>query len=155
MASQSPILLLGGTGKVATRIVSRLHGAGVTVLTASRSGKPPLDALGVNGVNFDWLDEETYINPFEHSTAAAGGGIRAIFVVAPPILDMAPPMKAFIQIARERGVRRFVLLSSSALEAGGPGMGLIHAHLQETAAQEDGRATVEWAALRPSWFMGV
>ncbi len=44
-----------------------------------------------------------------------------------------------------RGVRRFVLLSSSRLEPGGPMMGEVHAWLAKSAS--------EWAVLRPSWFM--
>lgn len=48
-------------------------------------------------------------------------------------------------MALSSGVRRFVLLSASSLEAGGPMMGQVHAYLQSMAP--------EWAVLRPSWFM--
>jgi hypothetical protein len=72
--------------------------------------------------------------------------VSAIYLVAPPIAgDPAPLMIEFIQRALERGVTRFVLLSSSLLPAGGPAMGTVHLWLQKNAA--------EWAVLRPSWFM--
>jgi uncharacterized protein YbjT (DUF2867 family) len=54
-------------------------------------------------------------------------------------------MQPFIELAIAQGVRRFVLLSSSAIEKGGPAMGVVHALLHSIAP--------EWAVLRPSWFM--
>jgi uncharacterized protein YbjT (DUF2867 family) len=54
-------------------------------------------------------------------------------------------MISFAQNAIERGVERFVLLSGSPIEAGGPATGKVHAWLQTSGA--------EWAVLRPSWFM--
>jgi festuclavine dehydrogenase len=35
-------------------------------------------------------------------------------------------MKAFIDVARTKGVKRFVLLSASVFEAGGLAMGQVH-----------------------------
>jgi uncharacterized protein YbjT (DUF2867 family) len=54
-------------------------------------------------------------------------------------------MISFTEAAMARGVNRFVLLSGSPIEAGGPAMGKVHAWLQTSDA--------EWAVLRPSWFM--
>jgi uncharacterized protein YbjT (DUF2867 family) len=54
-------------------------------------------------------------------------------------------MRPILESAIERGVRRFVLLSSAMLDRGGPMMGGVHAWLADTAP--------EWAVLRPSWFM--
>ncbi|KAJ7486682.1 hypothetical protein FB451DRAFT_1534677 [Mycena latifolia] len=42
---------------------------------------------------------------------------------------MLPPMKAFIDFAIKKGAKRFVPMSAALLEAGGPGMGLVHAYL--------------------------
>lgn len=142
---RAPILLLGGTGKVSSRLAGILSSASIPVLTASRSGKPPFVAPGVQAVVFDWLDDATYGAPFDHPSAVEAGGIQEVFIVAPPIMDQAPPLKAFIDLAKAKGVRRFVLLSASPLEAGGPAMGQAHAYLRDLG--------VEWAVLRPTWFM--
>ena len=56
------------------------------------------------------------------------------------------PVKTFVDLARSRGVNRFVLLSSSAIKVGGPAHGQIHQYLSDLG--------VEYAVLRPTWFMG-
>ncbi|KAJ7434822.1 hypothetical protein B0H11DRAFT_1938182 [Mycena galericulata] len=66
------------------------------------------------GMAFDWLDALTYGTPF-----TADGNIDRVYLVSPPALHMMPPMKVFIDFAHARGVKRFVLLSSSTLERGG------------------------------------
>ncbi|KAM0585159.1 hypothetical protein ACHAQF_006936 [Verticillium nonalfalfae] len=141
-----PVLLLGGTGKVACSIAALLAKSDIPTIQASRSGATTEPgATNVSGVAFDWHDETTYAK-------ALAATPRAVFLVAPPILDSFSPMSAFIDIAREKGVRRFVLLSSSALEAdeGGVAMGKVHAYLK--ALGDKGQT--EWAALRPTWFQG-
>ncbi len=137
----SSILLTGGTGKISSRITPLLSSNGNTILVASRSGKSPSLPNAI-GVKFDWLDSETYANPFSHSQ------ITSIFLVAPPIMDCLPPMKAFIDLAVEKGVKRFVLLSASVMDVGdGPMMGQVSKYLSGLG--------VEWTVLRPTWFMGV
>lgn len=59
-------------------------------------------------------------------------------------------MRDFVDFARERGVRRFILQSASAIEAGGPAMGKVHSYLEELGAKGE----VEWGVVRPSWFQG-
>lgn len=119
------ILLTGGTGKTGSRIAERL---GARARIASRHGPVP----------FDWQDASTY--------AGALHGVSACYLVSPPgVNDLLPAMQPFLEQALEAGVQRFVLLSSSAIEAGGPLMGAIHAWLHQHAP--------EWVALRPSWFM--
>jgi len=55
-------------------------------------------------------------------------------------------MKALIDLAVEKGVQRFVLLSGSVLDvADGPMMGKVSKHISSLG--------VEWAILRPTWFM--
>lgn len=137
MPAPGAILLLGGTGKVAGRIAPLLQKDSHEVIQASRSGK---SAPGCKGCEFDWLDRATFNKPFENATVAS------VFLVAPAIMDMLPPMKTFIDLAREKGVKRFVLLSASSLEAGGPAMGQVHQYLLDLK--------VEYAVLRPTWFMG-
>ena len=137
MPAPGAILLLGGTGKIAGRIAPLLQKNGHQVIQASRSGK---SAPGCSGCSFDWLNSATFNSPFETTT------VSSVFLVAPPILDMFPPMKKFIDLAQEKGVKRFVLMSASSIEVGGPAMGQVHQYLLDLK--------VDYAVLRPSWFMG-
>lgn len=52
----------------------------------------------------------------------------------------------FIELAAGQGIHRFVLLGSSMVSEGGSFMGQVHKKLRGL--------NVEWAVLRPSWFMG-
>jgi ergot alkaloid biosynthesis protein len=89
-------------------------------------------------VFFDWLKPDSH--------AAAIAGVDAIYLVAPTgVLDVLAAMRPGLECALSVGVRRFVLLSASALNEGDPMMGQVHAYLRANA--------VEWAVLRPSWFM--
>ncbi len=54
-------------------------------------------------------------------------------------------MLPFLHQARAAGVQRAVLLSSSAVAASGPGVGVVHEALPGLFDH--------WAVLRPSWFM--
>jgi len=139
MSSKGNILLTGGTGKISSRIAPLLSSNGNHVLIASRSGKSP-SLPNITGIKFDWLDSATYPAVVSHSQ------IKAIFLVAPPIMDCFTPMKAFIDLAVETGVRRFVLLSASLLDVGdGPMMSQVSKYISSIG--------VEWAVLRPTWFM--
>lgn len=129
------VLVIGGTGKTGAPLVRRLAEAGVPVRSATRSGVAP---PGAEGAAFDWFNADTFQNALR--------GVSAVYIVAPvghnsPVDIVAP----FIDQAIESGARRFVLLSSSLLEEGGPAMGQIHTVLKLRAP--------EWSVLRPSWFM--
>lgn len=126
------ILITGGRGKTASRLAEQLRARGVTPRVASRT------IQGEGTVRFDWRDASTF--------GAALADVRAVYLVAPT--DTTEPMgvmQPFLQQALGAGVSRFVLLSSSILEEGGPMMGAVHAFLKSRAPQ--------WAVLRPSWFM--
>lgn len=139
MSSKSNILLTGGTGKIASRITPLLSSNGNTVLVASRSGKCPL-LPNTEGVKFDWLEPNTYDN------ALSRHQITAVFLVAPPIMNCLTPMKSFIDLAVAKGVNRLVLLSASLLDVGdGPMMREVSKYISSLG--------VEWAVLRPTWFM--
>ncbi|KAI5891577.1 NAD(P)-binding protein [Schizophyllum commune H4-8] len=112
------ILLTGGNGKTSSRVAKQLHDAGIPFLMTSRS--PPA-APKFPTIRFDWLDDTTWEAPFQHSS----GQISAVYLVSPPVTDPLPPMSRFIDFARARGVRRFVLLTSRAA----------------------------YCVLRPTWFM--
>ena len=125
------ILVLGGTGTTGRLVARKLADRAHPLRVAAR--RPPAE-----GVRFDWYAPATH--------AAALAGVRAAYVIAPPgVPDPEPIVVPFLERAREAGVTRVVLLSSSAIAAGAAGLGRIHARL--------GEILPEWAVLRPSWFM--
>lgn len=129
------VLVLGATGTTGSRVASRLTGGGHRVRAASRRATP---VDGAEAVRFDWYDPATY--------EGALSGADRVYLVAP--VDSATPaevMLPFLEQARASGLRRAVLLSSSAISAGGPAVGQVH---QALPGLFD-----EWAVLRPSWFM--
>ncbi|KAL1970965.1 hypothetical protein VTN77DRAFT_2799 [Rasamsonia byssochlamydoides] len=150
------ILILGGSkAKTSIRLASLLSTHNVPFVLASRSIS---DSCPYPQALFDWMDEKTYGEPFaaaENKKINAqddndDSAISAVYIVPPPVTNMVPPMKAFIDFAaREKRVKRFVLLSASSLERGGPAMGQVHDYLA-TLATERG---LEYAVLRPTWFM--
>lgn len=126
-------LITGGTGTTGRRVAAALADRGLSVRTGSRTPAPSTDQ-----VRFDWTDPATH--------APALTGTDGVYLV-PPIGDAAPArlMVPFLERALDAGVRRFVLLSSSAIAEGDPGAGEVHHALRQLAP--------EWAVLRPSWFM--
>jgi uncharacterized protein YbjT (DUF2867 family) len=125
------ILITGGKGKTGRRVASHLAAKGIDFAIGTRKPDGPHDR------HFNWADL---------SSASAFDGCNAVYLVAPTDrTDHLAVMQPLLQQAIERGVQRFVLLSSSLLPAGGPMMGEVHAWLAENAP--------EWAVLRPSWFM--
>jgi uncharacterized protein YbjT (DUF2867 family) len=125
------ILVLGGTGTTGRLVARKLADRGHPVRIAARRPPP-------GGARFDWHDPATH--------AATLAGVRAAYVIAPVgVPDPGPIVVPFLERAREAGVGRAVLLSSSAISAEDPGLGRIHARLGEIVPQ--------WAVLRPSWFM--
>ncbi len=142
--SEPHVLVTGATGNTGSRVVAGLAALGRPVSAASRratdgvGGGGEGGGGGVRGVRFDWYDAATY-------REALRGVDRAYLV--PPVGDPDPGavMLPFLARARDAGVQRAVLLSSSAIPAGGPGVGRVHEQIADLFDQ--------WAVLRPSWFM--
>ncbi len=127
----APILVTGATGHTGTIVCRLLTAAGATVRAASRHPGP-------GGVRFDWTDSGT------HADALAG--VERMYLIAPiGSADPAPIVRPFLERGRAGDLRRVVLLSSSATEAGDSGLGALHRLVSDSVA--------EWAVLRPSWFM--
>lgn len=144
--SKMAIFLTGGVGKTSSRVASRLQDAKIPFVLGSRRGASAAPA-GMNAVKFDWLDDSTYQNAFEHKFHS-GEAIKAIYLVAPDVEDVAPVMNAYIDYCvKEQGVKRFVLMAGSSAEPGGWHTGKVWQHLLHIG--------VEYAVLRPSWFMGT
>ncbi|WP_432543690.1 NAD(P)H-binding protein [Kineococcus sp. SYSU DK002] len=122
-------LVTGGTGTTGRLVAALLRRQGATARTAGRSRAAD--------VRFDWTD------PATHGPAVAGAD--RVYLVAPTgEPDPAALVEPFLGTALRAGVRRVVLLSSSAVEPGDPGLGQVDSLVRERAPQ--------WAVLRPSWF---
>jgi ergot alkaloid biosynthesis protein len=131
--SSGRILVLGGTGKTGRALCDKLAKADVEMRVASRS-----PGAETNAVRFDWSDAQTHRPVLRN--------VDAVYLLAPlQVADPSKQMMDFVRLAIDEGVRRFVLLSSSAVEEGSPGLGTVHAGLRKEAP--------EWTVLRPSWFM--
>ena len=123
--TDSPILVLGGTGKTGRRVAARLRALGRPVRIGSRAGQPP----------FDWDDATTW--------AAAVQSTSAVYVTYQPDLSFpgaAERISGFGAAAVAAGARRLVLLS---------GRGEPDAVPAEDAVRAAG---VPWTVLRASWL---
>lgn len=141
------ILILCSTGKTGARLAKLLHASGHhSLVLASRKGLIPAEFSGsgspsVKAVKFDWTDPSSFGNAF-----ALDSNIDQVYLVGPDVVNMLPPSKLFIDLAIDRGVKNFVLLSATTCEKGGPAMGEIHGYLDQIG--------VGYIALRPTWFIG-
>ncbi|WP_264058454.1 NmrA family NAD(P)-binding protein [Mycolicibacterium psychrotolerans] len=123
------VLVTGATGNTGAHVVAGLRERSHRARAASRHP----DSADADAVAFDWSDDATF--------APALTGVRAVYVVAPAGAADRP----FLETAAARGVRRVVLLSSSAVARGEPGLGEIHDLVTDLFAEP--------TVLRPSWFM--
>lgn len=118
-------LVLGGSGKTGRRVAERLSARGDKVRIGSRSAVPA----------FDWNNDRSWGVCLE--------GVSAVYITYAP--DLAMPgatdaIQGFVDLARERGVERLVLLS---------GRGEEEAQACERIVQGSG---VPWTIVRASWF---
>jgi uncharacterized protein YbjT (DUF2867 family) len=129
--SDSPVLVLGGTGKTGRRVARHLTAAGHPVRTAARTG---------GDVRLD-LDAPATWGP-----ALEGAG--AVYVVEPGSVQPGGGQRvpAFVARAVEAGVRRVVLLSAHGVDAAPASHPL---RMAEDAVRSCGAA---WTILRPDWF---
>ncbi|MFD3652156.1 NAD(P)H-binding protein [Streptomyces sp. NPDC058620] len=128
-------LVIGATGTTGSRVVARLAATGGRVKAAGRRATP---VDGAVPVRFDWDDPASF-------EGALDGADRVYLIPPLGVSDPEAVMLPFLRQARTAGVDRAVLLSSSAIPAGGPAVGQVHQALPGLFPQ--------WAVLRPSWFM--
>ena len=123
-----PTLIIAASGKTGRRVADRLESLGRPVRRASRSGVTPAET-------FDWDDRATW-------DAALEGAGSAYIVYSPDLAVPAAPaaITAFTALAREKGVKRLVLLS---------GRGEEEAQRSERIVADSG---LEWTVVRASWF---
>ncbi len=125
--SQNPglILVLGNTGNTGSRVAARLNQKGVPFRGGSRSSSPV----------FDWNRPAGW--------GAVLEGIQSVYVAYPqelPIEHATEHIGAFIQHAREAGVKHIVLLTGRGEENG---------LVQENLLKESG---LGWTVIRSAWF---
>jgi uncharacterized protein YbjT (DUF2867 family) len=124
--NESPILVLGATGKTGSRVATRLQQLGIPVRAGHRSATLP----------FDWQNNTTWQPALQ--------GVKKLYLSFQP--DLAVPgaidtVERFCRQAVNSGVQKIVLLS---------GRGEDEAHQAEDVVKNSG---VDWTVLRASWFM--
>jgi uncharacterized protein YbjT (DUF2867 family) len=134
MSRQATVLVIGGTGTTGSRVAALLREQAAATRIGTRT-----PANGNPGhVRFDWGE------PATHGPAVAG--VDRVYLLAPVgAAAPGPLVEEFLAQAVRAGVRRVVLLSSSAVSDGESGLGALPPLVRAT--------TPEWAVLRPSWFM--
>jgi uncharacterized protein YbjT (DUF2867 family) len=121
----TPILIVGGTGKTGRRVAERLEALGLPIRIGSRSAQIP----------FDWENQSTW--------APALAGVDAVYLTYYP--DIAVPgavdaVRTFVGLAESSNVRRLVLLS---------GRGEEEAQRAEDVVMD---SSLDWTIVRCSWF---
>ncbi|HEY3983619.1 NAD(P)H-binding protein [Cedecea sp.] len=124
--NESPILVLGATGKTGSRVATRLQQLGIPVRAGHRSATLP----------FDWQNSTTWQPALQ--------GVKKLYLSFQP--DLAVPgaidtLERFCRQAVNSGVQKIVLLS---------GRGEDEARQAEDVVKNSG---VDWTVLRASWFM--
>ncbi|MGA5134842.1 NAD(P)H-binding protein [Streptomyces olivoreticuli] len=129
------VTVTGSTGKTGRHVSTLALKRGWRVRAASRRD----GGLG-EWAPMDWSDQNTWSPAFTGSDAA--------YIVLPAehpgILDQAPAM---LRTAADAGVKKIVLLSAMDVDTAPAGT------LQPVAEQALRRLPVEWAIVRPTWFM--
>ncbi|WP_275562835.1 NAD(P)H-binding protein [Streptomyces sp. 5-6(2022)] len=136
--AEPTVLVLGATGNTGSEVLRMVRAEGARALAATRRPEAAAAAGVTDAVRFDWHDPDGH--------AAALRGVDRLYLVAPlGVAEPLPVVEPFLKAAVAQGVRRAVLLSSSAVDEADTGLGALHALVRRTVP--------EWAVLRPSWFM--
>ena len=130
------IVVTGATGNVGRPLVRALATAGEQVVAVSRRVTDQDVPAGVRYQRVDLAEPD--------GLAPVLDGAKALFLLtSPDFLATGGDLGKTLEIARDRGVRRAVLLSSQ-------GVGTLrHPSLFEDALKESG---LEWTVLRPGGF---
>ncbi len=126
---------MGATGRSGAAVLGRLRGK-VPVRAASR--REVGDADGITWVRFDLLDPSTFREAFQ--------GVDRAFLLRPPEITSAEPLRPLLGAARDAGVRQVVLLSVKGAEKNR----FLPHHAFERLVMESG---LSWTMIRPSDFM--
>jgi len=134
-------LITGGTGKTGGSLARLLHAANLPFIVATRSGKSSNPAY--KAITFDWYNPSTFENAFKDDVTPS---VDRVYLI-PPNGDpkMATHVNPFIDLAIAKGVKRFVLLTSTQTTPGGPALGEIYQYLLDKG--------VDYTVLKPTWFI--
>ena len=132
------ILVTGATGNVGGALVSALHGDGVSVRALARDPSRASFPDGVETIAGDLTQPADWAGALE--------GVDGQF-----LLSGYDGMTDLLTLARDAGVRRAALLSSSSLEGADLDNAVARYHAQAEAAVE--ASGLEWTFLRPNSFM--
>lgn len=133
------ILVTGATGTVGSATVAALRAKDVDLRVASRFPERAM-ALGVPAVELDWERPETL--------AGAVAGVEKAFLLTPVTNQLGSMTRAFVDAAKQAGVRHVVKLS--AMGAGPESIALGRQHgAGEEAIQSSG---LDWTMLQPTSF---
>ncbi|MFJ2755408.1 NAD-dependent epimerase/dehydratase family protein [Nocardioides sp. NPDC087217] len=137
MSAIGTVLVTGGTGQTGRIVTDLLHRRGVNVVVASRHHPGERLPAGVRHVRFDWADVAT------HEEALRD--VDSIYLLPPPLdPDPVDVVDGFLRRAVGAGVRRAVLLNSSAFPLCAPGLHAVRLTVQQMP---------EWSVLLASGFM--
>ena len=125
MTQTKPTLVIGATGKIGSRVLTRLEASGIPARAASRRSAPA----------FDWTDAATW------APVLAGADVAFVSYVPDLAAKGAPDViAAFADAARAAGIKRVVLLS---------GRGEANAQQSEAIMANSGLGCT---VVRASWF---
>jgi festuclavine dehydrogenase len=135
------ILITGGGSQIGTRLAHLLKDAGREVVFTSRSGRNIPE--GFESTKLDWYDPTTFQTPFQGRT------IEIVYLLPPfAVVESYEAVIPFIDLAVEKGVKGFLLLSATQVERTGNTFGtdVIHGYLHDKG--------LDYVALRPTTFIG-
>ncbi|KAF8645652.1 hypothetical protein AX16_007671 [Volvariella volvacea WC 439] len=132
------ILITSGSGTNGSYLAKALHALNWPILLTYRSR--PITNSQFPSVRLDWNDPSTFSNPFE-----ADKNIDRVFMTVPFILYPLEVVKPFIDLAVQKGVKRFVLLSATTYGKGKLATGHVHKYLSDIG--------VDFHVLRPTWYI--
>src|SRR5262249_504639 len=138
-----PILIVGATGQLGTRLAGQLSAAGVKPRALVRSQiKGEAIASMATPVIGDLLAPETLADAFR--------GAERVFIVAPPLPEMEALERNAIDAAVAGGAKRIVYCSNFAATEGSE-LRPMHVHgLHERLIASQG---VDWTVLGPTRYM--
>ena len=136
------VLIIGATGKVGSDVLRHVaaseHSAYAAVRSPERAAEKFTDIHDLHFRAFDYQDTSTF--------SLALSGMEAVFFIGPPGSEIAAPMTAFFQAARDAGIQQLVF-NSGRTTGDIPGKPL---YLIEQMLPDCG---INYTILRPGWFM--
>ena len=141
--TQSPILIVGATGLLGSRLVRRLAAAGVKprALVRNRDKGEAIASLATPVLG-DLRSPSTLVEAFR--------GAERVFIVAPPTPDMQTLERNAIDAAVTAGAKRIVYLSNFAATEGDEDR---HVHVHGLHQRLVATLGVDWTVLRPTRYM--